>query len=325
LMVRVQVEGKHLVRCYSICSAPESAGFIEISVKRQGLVSGTLHATVQPGSRLSVQGPRGNFVYPEQDERPIVFIAGGVGITPLMGMLRHAVVADPSRPVTLLYSVRTEQDIAYRDELLLLSRRHPHLRVAIALSRGSSDRLYLSGRIDANLISGFVPDPRNPIYMICGPGPMIDAVRSLLHALGVAAPQIRSEAFEPASAAAATTATALEMARASVVVGSSGEAPTAHRHSRGSGSSGPEGARLTLARSGRTVAIGPGQSLLEAAESAGVEIPSLCRSGACGTCRTRLVKGQIEGDSTVLDEEDRAAGYILPCVVSTRGDCVLDA
>ena len=138
LMVRVQVEGKHLVRCYSICSAPECAGVIEISVKRQGVVSGTLHATVAPGSQLSVQGPRGSFVYPDQDERPIVLVAGGVGITPLMGMLRHAIAADPGRPVTLLYSVRTEQDIVYRDELLVLSRRHPQFRLAIALSRGSS-------------------------------------------------------------------------------------------------------------------------------------------------------------------------------------------
>jgi ferredoxin-NADP reductase len=234
-------------------------------------------------------------------------------------------VADPGRPVTLLFSVRTEQDIVYRDELLVLSRRHPQFRLAIALSRGSSNRLFLSGRVDADLLSSFVPDPRNPIYMLCGPGPMIDSMKGLLQGLGVAASQIHSEAFEPASAAAATTAAAMEVARTAAAVAASGHAAHASRVSGGSGRSEAGANRLTLARCGKSVAILAGQSLLEAAEAAGVEIPSLCRAGACGTCRTRLVKGQVEGDSSVLDEEDREAGYILPCVVSAKGDCVLDA
>jgi ferredoxin-NADP reductase len=108
LSVRFSIDGKAVSRCYSVSSAPESTGYLEISVTRQGLVSGMLHATVRPGSLLDVIHPAGAFVYPADDHRPITLIAGGVGITPLMSMLRHAVQADPTRPMTLLYSVRTE-------------------------------------------------------------------------------------------------------------------------------------------------------------------------------------------------------------------------
>jgi glycine betaine catabolism B len=306
LMVRVQVEGKHLVRCYSISSAPGVEGVLEISVKRQGLVSGTLHATLRPGSQLSIEGPRGGFVYPAGDDRPLVLLAAGVGITPLMGMLRHAVAAEPGRPVTLLFSVRSEKDIVYREELALLVRRHPQLRMAIALSRGTWTPDYYAGRIDARLIESFVPDPRGALHMICGPAAMIASMSELLASLGVPADQIRSEAFEPASAAAETTAAAMATARAAA------DAPGAVAH------------RVTFSRAGQTAAVAAGQSLLEAAEAAGVAIPSLCRTGACGTCRTRLVRGDVEADTSLLDAEDQEAGYILPCVAVAKGDCILD-
>jgi ferredoxin-NADP reductase len=305
LMVRVHVEGKHLVRCYSISSPPGAEGILEISVKRQGLVSGTLHATLRPGSQLSIEGPRGGFVYPAGDDRPLVLLAGGVGITPLMGMLRHAVAAEPNRPVTLLFSVKAEEDIVYREELRLLARRHPQLRLAIALSRGAWTPDYYAGRLDARLIESMVPDPRGALHMICGPAPMIASMTQTLASLGVAADQIRSEAFEPASAAAETTAAAMANAR-----GAADRGAAAHH--------------VTFSRAGQTASISAGQSLLEAAEAAGVAIPSLCRTGACGTCRTRLVKGDVEADTSLLDAEDREAGYILPCVAVAKGDCVLD-
>jgi ferredoxin-NADP reductase len=117
LTIRVRADGKEHVRCYSISSPPDARGHLEITVKRIGLVSGALHATVRPGSMLSVRPPGGAFVYPTGEDRPLVLIAGGVGITPLMSMLRHAIDAEPWRPVTLFYSVRTVEDIAFRDEL----------------------------------------------------------------------------------------------------------------------------------------------------------------------------------------------------------------
>ena len=105
-------------------------------------------------AQLSVKGPVGAFRYPAGDDRPLVLLAGGIGITPLISMLRHAVSTDPMRPVTLLYGAHTDQDFAFRDELVRLARRHPQLHVHLAVAgRFTAPRVY-PGRIDESLLRG---------------------------------------------------------------------------------------------------------------------------------------------------------------------------
>ena len=297
LTVRVLVDGQSHVRCYSISSPPEATGYLEISVKRQGLVSGTLHATLRPGSQLHVKPPAGRFTYPAGDDRPVVLIAGGVGITPLLSMLRHGAAADPSRPITLLYSARGRKELAFWDELEWLSRRHPQVRLVGTVTERGADWQDRVGRIDQPLIANHVPDAAHSVFMLCGPLEMIDAVRSALGAMGVPETQVRSEVFQAAAAIGAAPAS----------VAAAG------------------GTRLALTRSGRTVEIAASQTLLDAAESGGASIPTLCRAGVCGTCRTRLVSGDGRCTSDALDHRDRQAGYVLPCVTWAQGDCALEA
>lgn len=307
LTVRIAIDGKPVARCYSISSAPETAGFMEISVKRQGLVSGMLHATVRPGSLLEVMRPAGPFVYPAADQRPITLLAGGVGITPLMSMLRHAVQADPTRPVTLLYSVHTQRDIAFRDELALIARRNPQVKVVITTTRGPHSTEYLSGRIDRSLVTSRVADLQQNIFMICGPGPMIDGMKALLADLGVPEDQVRAEAFEAAVASTASSAVVADEVQDVVAAAAS------------------NGFRLELVASGQTLNARSNLTLLETCEAAGIELPSACRAGVCGTCRCRLVNGDVRCDSDMLDDADRAAGYILPCVSWPVSDCAMEA
>lgn len=322
LTVKVQVEGKPLVRCYSISSCPSATGYLEISVKRQGVVSGMLHSTIRPGSMLSVNRPNGKFTYPEGDDRPIVFLAGGVGITPLMSMFRHAIAAEPARPVTLVISAKTEKDVTFRRELEWLAERYPQAKVALAVSGGSlalvgggSSRIErFSGRVNETLIRKLVPDTANTIFMTCGPGPMMEGMKQLLTELGVPEAQIRYEAFE------AAVAMSKEDRPAPSPTGA-----VAHAAPAAQAAASGDGPRLTLCQTGVTVVLGPQQTLLEAAEAAGAAIPSSCRSGVCMTCRTRLVNGEVDCSSDMLDEDDRAEGFILPCVASARGDCTLEA
>jgi len=306
LMVRVAVDGQPKVRCYSISSAPEATGYLEISVRRHGLVSRCLHATVKPGALLAVKGPAGGFTYPSDDSRPVVLVAAGVGITPLMSMLRHAVAADPLRPVTLLYSARHEADVAFRDELVTMSRRNAHVRVHVTLTGPNPPAGWPAGRIDERLVLSLVSDPTQAIFLLCGPSPMLDATKALLASLGVPAGQVRAEAFEAAVAVASGAAAAPEK-----------PAPRA--------ASPATRAILTLERSGRRSEATVGQTLLEAAEAAGGDIPSLCRGGACGTCKTRLVAGDVDFADDLLAPADRQNGYVLPCVAYMRGDCTLEA
>lgn len=307
LTVRVQVDGQPHVRCYSISSAPESAGFLEISVKRQGLVSGMLHAALRPGSTLLVKPPAGRFTYPAGDDRPVVLIAGGVGITPLISMLRHAVATDPERPVTLFYSARGSRELAFWDELNWLSRRHPQIRIVGTVTEPSTGWQDRVGRIDRTLVANYVANAAHSVFLVCGPVEMIEAVRRTLVELGVPESQVRSEVFQPTAAIGATGVAA-------------GPAAIAHEQADVA-----EAARLELVRSGRSVNVGGGQTLLDAAEAAGASIPTLCRAGVCGTCRTLLVSGDARCSSDALDERDRRAGYVLPCVTWAYGNCALEA
>lgn len=295
LMVRVAAGGRDEVRCYSISSAPEASGYLEISVRRQGRASGALHETICAGGVLPIRGPGGDFVYPEERDAPLVLHAGGVGVTPMISMLRHAAKSEPGRPVTFLYTVRTEEDVAFRDELALLARRSPGVHVYVTLSRSEPKPGFLTGRMDATLISRCVPDPGKAIHLICGPGPMIESLRETLAGLGVPDDRIRFEAFEAAVATASDA----------VADGSTYE--------------------LRFARSGGSTTVAGGTTLLDAAEAAGAPVDSMCRAGTCGTCRTRLVAGKVEGEGKALKPKDRESGWVLTCVSYPRSDCTLDA
>jgi ferredoxin-NADP reductase len=257
---------------------------------------------------LSVRPPAGAFVYPAGEDRPIVLIAGGVGITPLMGMLRHSLDAEPTRPITLFYSVRTVEDIAFRDELRLLDRRHDNFRAFIAISDGPASREFFPGRINEAFVVTMAPDVTHAICLMCGPQPMLDAMTALLTSVGVPRQQISFEIFQAAVAAAGPAATAPAAATTAVSADASGA-----------------GHEVRFQQSGVTASATGTETLLEAAESCGAGIPSLCRAGVCGTCRTKVLKGKVECRSQVLDDQDRNDGFVLACVSEVMSDCAVDA
>ncbi|MFI5181069.1 MAG: 2Fe-2S iron-sulfur cluster-binding protein [Thermoanaerobaculia bacterium] len=295
LAVQIPVGGTPFVRCYSICSAPESKRVLEISVKKQGLVSGALHETLRPGSWIQVRKPAGPFVYPADDPRPMVLLAGGVGITPLLSMLRHAAVAEPGRRATLVVSVKTEDDVPFREELRSFDRHHRNAHVVIAVTRGCPKPGLHTGRVDGDLLRRITGDPTSAIYCICGPSPMIDGMKSLLASLGVPAGQVRAEAFEAAVASVSTPLGAKEPVN------------------------------LTLTKTGQTLRVRPGRTVLEAAEMGGAEIPSSCRAGVCRSCRTKVVSGVVECEAPALDVQDRDGGYTYPCVAWAKTHCAIEA
>jgi 2Fe-2S type ferredoxin len=293
LTVVVPVEGKLVSRCYSICSAPDERRHLEISVRRQGLVSAALHESVRSGGAIAARKPAGKFVYPRDTRRPIVLLGGGVGITPLLAMLRHAAASDPGREVTLLLSVRSGSHIPFRAELEELGRR-PGLRVVVTATRGGAVPPVRSGRLDLDFVKREISDPASCVFCMCGPGEMIEGFKTGLPGLGVPHDQVRAEAFEAAK-----------------------HGPGAHA------AAGPFTLELTV--SGKSVTVPAGATLLDAAESAGVDIPFSCRSGVCQTCRTKVVSGEVDCPADCLDDADRREGWVYPCVAWPRSNCALEA
>jgi ferredoxin-NADP reductase len=322
-VVKVNLDGRTLARCYSISSSPSARGYLEISVRNQGQVSGFLHATLRPGMTLSMKGPGGSFVYP-QGSRPIVLVGAGIGITPLLCMLRHALESEPTRPVTLLFAAKTERHLPFLHDLRLLARRHPLFRLAVALSQGTYKPDYYSGRIDRNLVEAVVQNVRESVYLVCGPLPMIENTVVILDSLGVPRAQTLSEKFEAAEAAASTASDSQAEALVPATPHSGDVDHSTDEADAGEARAGG-GHTLRFQRCNKAVVVSQDQSVLEAAEAAGVPIPSMCRAGVCGTCRTKVLEGQVEGDFDLIDDDDRREGYVLSCMARPVENCVVDA
>jgi ferredoxin-NADP reductase len=264
---------------------------------------------MRPGGVLHARRPAGTFVYPEGDDRALVLIAGGVGITPMISMLRHGLATEPQRPFTLLHAARQAHGLAFADELRVLARRWPSLQWVPVVSGQSAPAFSYPGRIDAHLITSIVPSVADALVYMCGPTSMIDGVRETLLALRVPDAQIRFERFEAAIAA----------------VGAHASAPAGASPPAGDTTGSGAATVVTFARSCRTHRAGRRDTLLEAAEACGVAIPSLCRAGVCGTCRTRVADGDVRCDTSALGADERADGYVLACVAHAASNCTVEA
>jgi glycine betaine catabolism B len=309
LTVSVNVDGKEARRSYSIASSPCCQGWCEITVKHAptGLVSSYLHERVREGDLLTLSGPYGRFTFRGKEAPNVVFIAGGVGITPLMSSIRY--LTDQSWPgeIFLIYACARLEDVIFRDELEYLRHRHPNFHLTITLSREESPAWTgPRGYVTRELLQSAVPDLTGRRMHLCGPPPMMDAVKGLLAELGVPAEQVKTELFvsaEPRRISAPGVETPIAAPRAAV-----------------------QAALCTFARSKKTAALPPDQSVLEASEEVGVDIPYSCREGYCGVCKIRLLAGQVTmAVEDGLTPAEKAGSLILACQAKSTGDVTVDA
>jgi ferredoxin-NADP reductase len=192
-------DGYQAQRSYSIASAPEDAG-LTITVERldDGEVSPYLVGEVKPGDSLELRGPIGGyFVWQDGDERPVLLIAGGSGVVPLMAMIRHRAQAGSSTPVRLLFSSRTFEDVIYRDELDRLAGAGDGLAVRHTLTRSQPPGWTgFARRLDRQMVAEVAwPVAQQPIVFICGPTPFVEAAASLLVEQGYDPGWVKTERF----------------------------------------------------------------------------------------------------------------------------------
>jgi ferredoxin-NADP reductase len=193
-------DGYSAVRSYSIASAPNSDGRVEITVERlaKGEVSPYLTQELTLGDELEVRGPIGGwFVWRSEQTEPIQLVAGGSGVVPLMAMLRSRSSAASTAPFRLLYSVREPGAVFYRDELQALSDQDHSVIVTYAYTRvAPKDWPHPPARVDVELISsGTWPPNVGPTSYVCGPTSFVENVTDLLIAAGHGRENIRTERF----------------------------------------------------------------------------------------------------------------------------------
>ena len=203
--VRLTAEdGYQAQRSYSIASAPESP-HVELTVERleDGEVSSYLADVVRVGDGVEVRGPIGGyFAWDVADGGPLLLVAGGSGVVPLMAMLRHRARAEAATrvrvPARLLYSARTLDDVIYRDELARLAE-DPDVEVVLTLTRGRPEGWRgPARRIDRAMLADVGwPAGDAPRAFVCGPTPLVESVATLLVELGHAPDRVRTERFGP--------------------------------------------------------------------------------------------------------------------------------
>lgn len=305
ITLELEIDGRKVNRCYTLSSTPTRADTVSITVKRVpgGLVSNWLHDHLQVAMSLGVMGPSGDFTCFPQTTGQYLLMSGGSGITPLMSMARALHDLGSDADVVFVHCARTPADILFAEELALMARNMPHFCVAVVCEKHTPGSSYAGhlGRMDAARLAHIAPDFAQRDVYTCGPAPFMSAVRTLLEQSGYNMARYRQESFsfEETVAPAPTSGTVV----------AAGE--SVHT--------------ITLKKSGQSFACTPGQTILQAATDAGVRLPSSCSSGACGTCKTLSLAGNVQMQHAGgIRQREISQGWILPCCSKPQSDVTLD-
>lgn len=302
LTLELEIDGKRVRRSYTIASSPARPYTVEISVKRVpgGVVSNRLHDNFSVGDVVQAVVANGRFNRWDIPAERALFLSAGIGITPLMSMARWDFDLGIERDTVFFHCARAPSHIVFRKELELLDR--PGFRVLVTCSRPGDEAWEgLRGRLDGAMIERAVPDFRERTVLMCGPEPWMRAMREFFLGAGVAAERLHQESFGPRG-----SARSVPLKREASAAGA--------------------GARVVFSRSGVEVACDADETILEAAERAGIEIPSACRVGSCGTCKARKTSGTVKHEHCPgLTEAEAGEGYVLTCSTTAEGVVVLEA
>jgi ring-1,2-phenylacetyl-CoA epoxidase subunit PaaE len=312
LTLRTLLDSEEVRRNYSICSGPGDA--LRIAIKRieGGHFSVWANAALAAGTVLDVMPPQGRFVLPESDgsARHIVAIAAGAGITPILAMVKQALLHELHTSFTLVYGNRTPDSILFREELEDLKDRYlGRFTLLHVLSRNdeSSTPLF-EGRITADKVKAlsarlFKPDEVAHVFL-CGPGSMIKETRNALFALGFAREKVHHEFFAPGGGA---------FRKVHVTAGAGPPlAPTK-----------VEGTEAVAILDGirHQFTVPRGGHVVDAALAAGIRVPYACKGGMCCTCRAKLVEGKAEMTTNYsLEPWEIERGFILTCQAVPKSD-----
>lgn len=302
--LRAHVDGHELRRSYSLCRPPEP-GRISVAIKRDlgGAFSTWATSELRPGDAIDVMSPQGTFTLdPERmQDRHIVGIAAGSGITPLMALASSVLAASPTSSFTLVYTNRTAVDVMFLEELADLKDRYPaRLALHHVLSREQRSAPLLSGRIDEErlrrMLDTLLPPDTVDEWFLCGPFELVQLCRDVLEEYGVARERIHFELF--------TTGEPGEPR------GDVGHPVVVHEGER----TAEIEFRLDGLTSTVTTPVNANESVLNAALRVRPDVPFACTGGVCGTCRARLVSGDVRmTENYALEPEELERGYVLTC------------
>lgn len=307
-------QSQPVCRCYSLSDSPTERDYYRVSIKRlgpppkapkgtpPGLSSNYFHDVLEEGHIVGVQAPGGAFYVDDESERPVVLIAGGVGLTPLVSMMNFLIASGSNREIWFFYGVRNRGEHAMYEMFRRLEREHSNVNVVIVYGNPTETCKQgvdydEKGFVSVDLLKTRLKSTNYEFY-ICGPPPMMDSITSGLEEWGVPEADIHFEAFGPAS-------------RPKKKDAPDTQAPAG------------ETFKIEFSRSKTTVDWSPGNdNLLEFAEDNDIKAPFGCRTGNCGSCMTALLQGEVEYSQK--PGKDVESGSCLICVSKPKSDLVID-
>lgn len=305
LTLELPVPGGPLHRTYTISSSPSRPTSLTVTVKAQpGSVGGRwMLDNLRPGMKVKAIGPAGAFSYVEHPAEKYLFISAGSGVTPMMSMLAHMYDAGRDPDVVFVNAARRPAEIIFRQRLEMMSTRTTGIDLTWLVEEADRYAPWTGyrGRINQLVLGLVAPDYLEREVFCCGPEPFMQAVREALVGLGFDMDRYHQESFEAPAAEA-------EVQPDDVV---------------------PDDdmtAELVFAASGKKVRCAETDTVVTAARSAGVPIPTGCGFGVCGTCKVKKTSGQVHMvHNGGITEEDVAEGYILACCSHPIGSVEIDA
>lgn len=299
LVLRLDLPARPLAT-YTISSAPQERRHYRISVKREAGGKGGscwLHDDAPLGTTLQAHAPRGSFVVADP-AKPLLFLTGGIGITPALSMLQDHLTKPQQRPVMFIHACNSPAETSFAAILADIAAAHPQVKIILTHAQDGQTRAHRAGEI--GLAQGFVTRELLQQHLplddydsyLCGPPAFMAAMRDLLRDLGRPDASIRQESFGTAPAAVP------------LVQAARSEAP--------------------LVRFAASAISAPWQdcdTLLDFAEAQGLAPDFSCRAGVCGSCSCALQAGAV--DYVIDPLEPPEEGHVLLCCAKPRGDIVL--
>lgn len=304
--------GAAITRCYSISQGPEDKTY-RITVKRAlapqdrpealpGVVSNFLLDKMHVGDTVKLRAPAGKFCLEPDLSLPTVFVAGGIGIAPIMSMLNRSLTREPARKLYLYYGVLNSSNHAFKAVLEQWASAYKNFQLHVVYSHPAAGEMkgrdyQHVGFPDVGLFRATLPLGRHCFY-VCGPPAMMSAVIPALGSWGVLPTDIRTESFGPSSFLPTATSAAATLNQPKLPI--------------------------QFSRSGRTLTWdGSSANLLDFAEKNNIVVEAGCRTGSCGICETRLQSGKVGYRSK--PEFDVQPGHCLMCIAVPEAALVLGA
>ena len=304
LTIDTEIKGERVRRAYSLCTAPgiDTDPAVTIKEVEGGRMSTYMNKSLKEGDVLSVMPPNGKFVVEPHDLSPRTYIlfAGGSGITPIMGISKHVLANEPNSKIFLVYANQNQDSVIFKSSLEEMEKQNKD-RFKLIYSYDKAPMMWfgLKGFLTEKTVGETIKQRiggsyASAIYYICGPTPMMDIVKSGLLSSGIPQNQVQTEYFTATTEAKTKTQEAVATSSAEF--------------------SGSASVKVKLYGKESEIKVDQNQTILDAANAAGLQPPYSCTVGVCTTCRAKILKGKVEMiEREGLSDSEIEEGYVLTC------------